>query len=514
MVDSEVGLTNATVTVANIGSVSAPIGNLTMADSVLNLTLNGLQGAIVANNLTTASASVGNTINITSISASVGVQSAVTLVQSDNPIAYAGSFIGGAGGSDFVLGTLPAGYQGHLRVNPSSVQLILTQTPLVLNTWTGADIATHNTNWSDGPNWSSGAEPTAADPAFFVTAGSVGSASTINNIVDGSVSILGLDYVNTNGTFQNTLVPSGVTLTVGVGGLTVGSPTVDAGNTTGHATISGAGTVNVADSGAVIYVGLGHSNQSSTAEATLDMSGLGTFNADAGSFLVGVGSVGYTSVLQPAGTVYLAKTNNITVTSGNGSADSALVALDIGDAGDNETHVGFGDSVSSALYLGETNAIFADYIDVGRQWASGGLFFNPAVVSGNPSAYIRGASGGAVARWNIGDAAENALTFGAGSGTVDLTGGAVNAWVNTLNVGVSSPNNTPATSTEAGTLTFNAGVISAATVNVSDNPATGSYAGPAQGTINVNGTGTLVVSGTLNLGSTAVAPSGARRRRN
>jgi fibronectin-binding autotransporter adhesin len=506
LIESEVGLTNAIVTTGNIGSVSAPIGNLTMADSTLNLTLNGLQGAVVANNLTTASTTIGNTINITLISGSVGVQSVVTLIQSDNPIAYAGSFTGGANGSDFVLGTLPAGYQGHLQVNPSSVQLVLTQTPLVINSWTGADIATHNTNWSDGHNWTSGAEPTSSEPAFFVTLGSVGSASTINNIVDSSTSILGLEYVNTNGTFQNTWVPAGVALTVGSGGLTAGSATVDEGNTTGHATISGPGGIAIDDSSAVVYVGLGHSNQSSTAEATLDMSGLGLFDANVGNFLVGVGSVGFTSVLQPVGTVYLAETNVIMASSGNGDSDNTLVAIDIGDAGDAETHVGFGDTATSTVYLGETNAIFADYIDVGRQWANGSVLFNPAVTSDHPSAYIRGLSASAVTLWNIGDAAKNAQTFGAGSGTVDLTGGTVNALVDELNIGISSPNSTTASSVESGTLTFDAGVISAATVTLSDNPATGSYDGPAQGTLNVNGTATLVVSGTLNLGATSVAP--------
>jgi hypothetical protein len=509
LADSTVALTNATVTAANIGSVSAAIGSVTMADSTLNLTLNGLQGAVVAENLTTASASVGNTINITSIAGFVGVQAVVTLIQSDNPIAYVGSFTGGAGGSDFVLGTLPTGYVGHLKVNPTSVQLVLTQTPLVLNAWTGAGIPSKNTNWSDGLNWSSGAEPSSTVPALFVTTGSVG-AGTINNVVDGSVAVLGLDYANTNGTYQNTYISNNVTLGVGAGGLTVGSATVDEGNTTANATISGkAGTLNVDDSSAVIYVGLGHSNSASSAEATLDMSGLGTFNADVASLLVGVGSVGFSSVLQPAGTVYLAQTNSIIVSAGNGASDSALVALDVGDAGDAETAAGFGNSLTSSLYLGETNAIFSDFIDIGRQYASGGISFNPSVTNANPTAYIRGVSAPAVSLWNIGDGAGNLLTAGGGAGTVNFTGGTVDAMVDTLNVGISSPNSITASSTETGTLTFDAGTIWASTVNVSDNPSSsGAYYSPALGTVNVNGTGTLVVSDTLNLGLTPGSQAG------
>jgi hypothetical protein len=324
------------------------------------------------------------------------------------------------------------------------------------------------------------------------------------------VTTLGLDYLNTNGTYQNTYISNNITLNLGAGGLTVGSPVVDEGNTTGNATISGPGALNINDSSAVIYVGLGHSNAASSAEATLDLSGLATFDVDAGSFLVGVGGdVGFTSVLQPAGTVYLAQSNNITVTAGNGDADATLVALDIGDSGDAETSAGFGDALSSTLFLGETNAIFADYIDVGRQWATGGIFFNPSVTNSNPTVFIRGASAAAVNTWNIGDGAGNLLTHGGGAGTNDFTGGTVNALVDTLNIGISSSNSSTASSVVTGTFTFDAGTISADTVNVSDNPASGgSYYSPAIGTLNVNGTGTLVVSGPLNLGLTPGAQAG------
>ena len=518
--ESTVLLTNASVTAANIGSASAPIGTVVMGDSTLNLALNGLEGAVVAESVVTTSTNVGNTINITSISGFVGGQAVVTLVQSDNPISYTGSFAGGAGGTDFVLGSLPAGYQGSLQVNASSVQLVLSQTPVVPNTWTGTGIASLNTNWSDAVNWSSGAEPAAGSAGFFATTASVSSSALsvlgggpgdilpakINNIVDGNVTILGLDYANINGTYQNTFIDSGVTLNVGEGGLTVGSPVVDEGNTSGNATISGAGgALSIDDPSAIIYVGLGHSNSVSTAEATLDMSGLGTFDADVGSFLVGVGAVGFTSVLQPVGTVYLAQSNSIIVNGGNGGTDSTLVALDIGDAGDAETAAGFGDSSSSTLYLGWTNAIWADFIDIGRQWASGAIYFNPAVTNANPSVSIRGTSGNSVTVWNIGDGAENLLSGGGSTGVADFSGGSINAMVNTLGVAVSSPNSTSASSVVQGTLTIAAGTIWANTVNISDNPA--GAVSPAEGTVNVNGAGTLSVSGTLNLGLTPGSPS-------
>ncbi|MGA2864406.1 MAG: hypothetical protein ABSF95_07950 [Verrucomicrobiota bacterium] len=502
---STVTLANATVTAANIGSAAAPIGSMTIGDSTLNVAVSSLTGAVVANDLTTDSSTVGNTINIISISQLAGVSPVITLISSGNAI-------GGNGATDFKLGTLPAGYVGTLQTTASSVQLVLTQSPYLTINWTGADLA-NSANWSDGLNWSTHAEPGSGNPAFFNNTGSVTSPSTINNIVDGNVTVFELTYANTNGTYQNTSIANNDTLTVTLGGLTVGSPVLDLGNTTGNVTVTGGGgTLNVTNSN--IYVGLGHSDASSTAQATLDMSGLGTFNASVGSFLVGVGAVGPTTVLQPVGTVYLAQTNTITASSGTGASDSSLVALDVGDAGDGETEAGYGNNMASSLYLGQTNAIFADYISVGRQWASGGIFFNPAFTNGNPTVYIGGASGGAVASWNIGDGVANALTSGGGSGTNDFTGGTVNALVNTLQIGKASRNSLNSGAAVTGALTFNAGTITADTVNVSYNPAysDGNVYNYAVGTVNVNGTGTLIVNDTLNLafagGPLAGAPIG------
>ena len=332
----------------------------------------------------------------------------------------------------------PQASSEHLQTTASSIQLALTQSPYLPINWTGADLA-NSANWSDGLNWSTHAEPGPGNPAVFNNTGSVTSPSKTSNIVDGNITVFELTYANTGGTYQNTSIATNEALTVTLGGLTVGSAVLDLGNTTGNVTVSGrGGALNVTNGS--VYVGLGHSNPSSTAKATLDMSGLGTFNATVPNFLVGVGAVGPTTVLQPAGTVYLAQTNTIVASSGTGSGDSSLVALDVGDAGDAETTAGYGNNVPSSLYLGQTNTIFADYISVGRQWASGGIFFNPALTNANPAVFIGGASSGMVASWSIGDGAANALTSGAGSGTNDFTGGTVNALVDTLQIGKASPN--------------------------------------------------------------------------
>ncbi len=379
---SEVTLDNATVTAANIGSSSAPIGSMTLGDATLNLAVGGITGSVVANSLTTESTSTGITINITSLIGQVpGLEQIITLISSGNPIAYTGSFTGGVGGSDFILGSLPSGYTGHLQLTPSAVQLVLTKSTSVPDSWTGADIASHhNTNWSDVANWSAGVEPSLSNPAYFLTSGSVGASAlsragggvsaivpaNINNIVDGNVTTIGLTYANTNGTFQNTYISNNATLTASASGLgmVVGASLQDLGNTTGNVTITGPGALDV-NSG--FYVGLGDATVGSTARVTLDMSALNTFNASVPTFLVGAGSVA-----QTAGVVYLAQTNTITATSSQAdNSDSSPVAFEVGDAA---TAAG---TVASVLYLGETNAIDANAISrLGVNWRRAACCFS------------------------------------------------------------------------------------------------------------------------------------------
>jgi hypothetical protein len=504
-----------------IGGPSAPVGALTLGDTTLNIACSAQAAPVAAANLTTDS-SVHNVINVTSISSLAAFSGTVNLIQS-------GNIIGGNGASDFVLGTLPTGFMGNLQVSGSTVSLVLTQSPYSVFDWTGADIAAHqDTNWSDGLNWSTGVAPGPTDPALFYNTGAVGASAlstpgggpgaivlaNINNIVDSSFSVIDLAYANTNGTYNNTFITDDATLSVTVAGMTVGSPTTDFGNTTGGVTITGPkGTLGVTNSSSEIYVGLGDKSQSSTAAATLDMSSLGEFNAAVANFLVGVG--GYNSgafgVLQPVGTVYLAKTNIITASATtSGAADSSTVAIDIGDAGDAEAAAGYDNALGSSVYLGQTNALFADYITVGRQWGSGGLYFNPAFT--NSTVYIRGASANAVNTWNIGDAVQSALPVAAGSGTNDFTGGTVDAVVTTLQIGKASPASPNTSAVAAGALTFGAGSITAGTVNVSYNPVNinGEVYDYAVGTLNVNGTAALTVSGTLNLALTLGPPQGGQ----
>jgi hypothetical protein len=518
--DSTITVANiSTVTTAAIGTPAAPVGNLTIGDSTLNLAVTSQSAPVSTINLITDSSISNNTINITAISPSAALEGTITLIQSSTPIQNQTGANGG--GLDFILGTLPVGYAGFLQANPTGteVQLVLTTSPFTPNNWIGADISNHNTNWSDGLNWSSGVAPGANGPASFTTTASASVSalstagggpgalvpSSINNVVDANFSILQLSYANTNGTYHNTYVSDNSSLNVTLDGLTVGSPSADFGNTSGNVTISGpAGALNVTNSNSIIYVGLGDGSPASTAHAVLDMSGLGTFNANVANFFVGVGGYnsGMTTALQPVGTVYLAESNYITASSSSpGANDFTPVAFEIGDAGDAQTTAGFENGISSSLYLGRTNTVFTDYLSVGRQWGSGGIFFNPAFA--NSTAYFRGVNGGPIISWNIGDGVKNSLTGGGGAGTNDFTGGAIDILVNTMNVGKNSPNSGATSTAVSGTLTFNAGTLAANTLNASVNSPNidGNIYDYAVGTINVNGTG-LLVAGNLNLGVT------------
>src|SRR4051812_1171047 len=280
---SIISASGSTITTGTIGTPSGPVGSLTLGNSTLNLAVNGSAAPVVTLQLATSS-STNNTINVTSISPIAGLNSKITLIQSAT--ALAGNF-------DFVLGTLPAGYSGSLQLSPAGtqVQLVLTSSPFIAKNWTGADVVpNHNTNWSDGLNWSGNVAPDPGSTAFFTTSGSsVASAlaspgggpgsiipSRINNLVNTNFTVLAVTYSNTNGSFHNTSISDAATLNISLGGLTVGSADTDSGDTSGNTTISGPGTLSINTSNGVIYVARGDASISSTAQATLDMSGLAT----------------------------------------------------------------------------------------------------------------------------------------------------------------------------------------------------------------------------------------------
>src|SRR5208283_1980271 len=102
------------------------------------------------------------------------------------------------------------------------------------------------------------------------------------------------------------------------------------------------------------------------------------------------------------------------------------------------------------LYLGQTNAIFANSMTIGREKANGTLSFNSRFT--NATAFFRNVDGvSPVNSWSIGDNSAQSTSSSSSTGTCDFSLGSVDALVNTMNVGVGQ------TSTGAGasgTLTF------------------------------------------------------------
>jgi autotransporter-associated beta strand protein len=363
--------------------------------------------------------------------------------------------------------------------------------------WSGYDATNNvNTNWSDSLNWS-GVTPAAANSVFFYDAGGVVTVSNINNIVDGTTTILSLQYGNTNGN-HTTLINPGVTLTVSNNAtgslLAVGTLTDNGGSQIMDATVTGsAGSLVVVSTnvGSYLEVQQGASSGGSHT-AVLDLSGLGTFNLTAGRLLVaanfasGGGASNYL-----AGTLTLAKTNFIQL---NGTTTPTL---DIGDAISNPNTL-----TTNLLQLGQTNALFIDTIGIGRTKQNGTVKFNPAFTGNNPALYLRGKSATRVGTLAIGDYSSQVGNPGSGSastGTLDLSLGTVDAQVNLCYVGRGQVSTNTGGAT--GILTLNAGAFNVNTLNLATVIGTNNTANAnVTGTVNVIGTATLVVNGNLTLG--------------
>jgi hypothetical protein len=423
------------------------------------------------------------------------------------------------------LGSLPAAsppFVGSVTASGDNTAVLLTLTsgpvgvrPSVF--WVGASTTT--TNWSDRLNWQLPGAPGVGDNVIFTGTAAVGgtpfdfvgdgaassiSPGTINNFVDTTTTVGSLTYSNVGGTFHNTLIANGGVLTVNSNGsLTVGSGSVDFGSgAIGTATIAGlASTLNVSNTNGTFFVGLGNASS----QATLDLSGLGTLNATVSRFFVGVGSGSAGIPLaRESGIVYLAQTNTITAGIAVGStesSDTATNALAI-DVGDDDGNAG----ASCFLNLGQTNAIFGDAIGVGRQKPTGTIRFNPNLTGNNtrPAAYFRGVRSAAIATFSVGDQVVNSGTTETANGTLDFTGGSVDARVNTMYVARSANNNT-GSGTANGKLTFENGIFAVTTLYDGYQPT--SSVKNAIGVINVNtnttfGTSASLFAGTLNLGVT------------
>ena len=381
-------------------------------------------------------------------------------------------------------------------------------------------------NWGTGANWTNatlggvGIVPAAGDDVKFYDAGNNGLQGVVNNIYDGTGTfggtIASLAYGNTNG-YHTTQIGTGVKLQVtGINGLVVGTPTETTVSQQVYATIVGAGSLVVSNASANIVVNQGWST-TSTAKATLDMQALS-------NLVVYVNRIGLgTSTLQnpsntgqrEVGILYLSATNNITLTYTNPpgiyqTLGPATNALEIGNipSGNNAT-------LSCFLYLGQVNNFFVDSIGAGRCKTTavpGTMQYNPNVANG--TAVFRGVSGGTnrVTWWGVGDMGPGGSSAQDGDGTIDFSGGSVDALVDTLCLGRDTPfaqTGSSVSKFNKGTFTFSAGTVDVNTLYLGNQAFTNNLNASANiGVMNVNG-GTLKVNTALNLGNTTTnAPSG------
>ena len=358
--------------------------------------------------------------------------------------------------------------------------------------WSGAGGL--NENWS-GPNWTGGTPGPTNDIRFFDPA-ALSPAGAVNNIVDANLTVASLQYGNSN-SFHTTLINPGVTLTVsnGVAGnvLLAGTGTDNGGTQPLVATVAGTGgtlAVVGTNTGSAFNVRQG-STTSGTHRATLDLSGLDTLTLAVGRLLVGGDGTGTAAVNRPAGTLYLARTNTIRL---NGAAPAV-------DAGDGSSNGG-----TQYVYLGQTNALFADSMTIGRQKCTATLAFNPTLLGSSPALYLRGNTAVRVSALALGDNSAQSTSGTASAGTIDTSAGSVDAKVDVAYVGRGLTSTGVGTST--GTLTLGAGVFDVNTLQLGYVSSATAVA-TVSGTVNVNASGSLVVNTLLalgyNPGATAIA---------
>jgi hypothetical protein len=367
--------------------------------------------------------------------------------------------------------------------------------------WSGAG-GVNDEFWADAINWT-GNTPGPGSVATFASPGATTSLVT-NNIVATNVTIGQLNYSTNSSGFHTTWIQDGVTVTVTNGATANGTQAFTIG---GAYTGGGLGTLTdnafnpkvtntITGANGTLLV-LGNPQGSGLANAlnfqvrqcaavaapeqtVLDMSGLGTFVATVGKFTVGQGGSG-TFQSNCTARVNLARTNIITLL----RFTSGLFV--VGDSSGGAFTL-----PGNTLNLGLTNALYFDSANIGSKKATNALVrFNPIFTNANPAVYIRDTNGptSRVSLWTVGNVNGETTVPVFNSGTVDFSGGTLDALVGTMTLGTGSTLTTD-TGYAQGTLTFTAGTLNVTNLQIgvqkANNMAT------ETGIMNVNGTATLV----------------------
>jgi len=317
----------------------------------------------------------------------------------------------------------------------AAVALATVAVPRVINAatnyWSGASGV--DTNWSTAGNWSPASVPGLNDDAIFFDTGGAVDNLTPSSAVTANTTISHLWVGQTNG-FQNIQINAGVTLTIagtndnGWGPLgsdpnnaapdplsyhsTLYVGTKATNSTTVTADFLGNGTLVVSNLNNEINVRQSNPSSSGTRNAILDLSGLDTFVAKLGRIRVGDGEAQPLNRTQ--GQLYLAKTNNITL-SGTNYQDNVQLVVGNNDVNANGT---------STMLMGQQTTINVDQILVGGKKQAGVIRNTNTYVS--PTLVLRGSDG--VSRnslFRIGDESDQTGSGNGATGTADFTAGPV-----------------------------------------------------------------------------------------
>jgi fibronectin-binding autotransporter adhesin len=324
-----------------------------------------------------------------------------------------------------------------------------------------------NTNWSTASNWNPDDSDVAGDAVTFSATGAAATGVTTNT-VDASISIASLTYNQESATLQHTTaIAAGHTLTV------AGNFSLGGGVTTTTATnvtlTGGTGTLTVGNSSNSTFQVGQTTPTAGTNTNSLDMSGLGTFNANlgttAGTFRLGSVSTTQFGALT---TVKLAATSNITAN-----------ALGVGDrAGLGGTHT---------LKLGSTaNTLNVNTISIGPSGSGGRGNGNLSFETSTGTLKLRAAdTASAVTTLNLIN-----HSFGTSNNnvaTVNLTGHIVDANITTLNMSRRTGTGTSASGFLAqSTLSFDQGTLEVGTAIMGANVNVG-LIGKVEAIINIGG---------------------------
>lgn len=380
--------------------------------------------------------------------------------------------------------------------------------------WSGSVV---NTNWSAMFNWTNMTAggygpPGISNDLVFSDAGSAGSSNTITSVVDADTTINSLLFTNITG-YQNLAISPAHKLTI-VGSVPgyANTPALSAGmevyagdNDKVRAALSGlSGTLSITNANTIVQVRQGFAAGTNGSLASLDMSGLGTFDAYMSRILVGVEGGSTKGV---AGFVKLARTNILKLAFGYNAGTNLT-------SGSPSLYLGHNTSAAqvntngAGLYLGVSNSISVGYVVVGRGNQSNNLLsFNPAFLAESPSAVFRGTDGSSrISLWTVGDNSPGSQTRSS-IGVCDFTGGNIDALIEHLALGRGRVGTTA--NTGYGTFTFGAGTVDVNTMRVGtmiDEVSSTNSSGV--GVMNVNGSGSLIARTSLELGHTNTVARG------